>query len=216
MQVVIFNRMIKIKYPLLLVIFSLASFNLFAQVETKNPTSEFIFRGRHYIPGSPWLNVGAGYGYNFTEEQGEPNFFVDMHYQLKSKHCLGLGFATSRDQILDSDGANIFLPHNYVRHSTNSLHTTYGRRIERMGHNLGFFIGPAYNWGYIFDYTDADGQDFHSPYGEFGVYANINYSYKLFYDVGVGASLWASYCNSYSVVGLSLHLYFSTAFKRQL
>ncbi len=206
----------RIKSKLLLLFFFIISLNLIAQVETKNPTSEFIFRGRHYIPGSPWLNVGGGYGYNFTEDQGEPNFFVDMHYQLKSKHCLGVGFATSRDQIFDNGGPNIFLPHNYVRHSTNSLHTMYGRRIERMGHNIGFFLGPAYNWGYKDPDVDSDSNEVHTPYGEIGLYANIQYSYKLFYDIGVGASMWASYSNSYSVVGLSLHIYFSTAFKRHI
>ena len=40
-------------------------------------------------------------------------------------------------------------------------------------------------------------EEFHRPYRDLGLYINIHYAYKIFYDIGIGASLWASYCKNY-------------------
>lgn len=202
---------------LLLCIIGTQAIESIAQVETENPEREFIYKGNHFLPGSPWLNVGGGVGYNFSEEMYEPNFYIDMHYQFKKKkQCLGFGYLSSRDQFFDTQNGGLFLPHSYVRHSVNNLHITYGLRLEKMHHNFALMIGPSFNWGYRHAYTDSLGNDYHEDYREIGLYASLQYSYKIFYDIGVGTSLWTSIGSSYKVVGLSMHIYLSSAFKRKL
>ena len=192
--------------------------NVKAQVDEINPTSDFIYRGNHFLPGSPWLIVGTGYGKNFSENTIEPNFMVDFHYQFEKKNqCIGFGYLTSRDQFLTEGNSGLFVPNIYLRHSTNSLHGMYGIRFERnIRHSFAGFLGPSYNWGYRHAFTDTAGYDYHIKYNEVGFYASLQYSYKIFYDLGVGVSVWASYCESYQVVGFAIHLYLSSAFKRKI
>lgn len=202
---------------IILALLIIATSQISAQVETKNPTSEFILKGNHFIPGSPWLTIGTGWGWNFSEQVYEPNFIADFHYQLpKKKHCFGFGYLTSRDQFLADGDSGLFVPNKYVRHSTNSLHVLYGLRAEKMRHNFSIFAGPGYHWGYRHNYTDSLGYDYHSRYNEIGLFIKAEYTYKIFYDIGIGTSLWGSFNASYQVVGLSLHLYLSTAFKRKI
>lgn len=213
----ILRQKYSIVLPFLMVAFSLLTLNGYTQVETKNPDSEFILKGNHFVPRRPWVTIGLGYGYNFSESMGEPNFFMDFLYQFKDKYqCIGAGYLTSRDQFLDHGNQSLFLPHSYVRHSTNSLHALYGWRIERMRHNFAFSAGPAYNWGYRHSHIDSLGRPYHEAYREIGLYANLQYSFKIFYDIGTGLSLWGSYSSHYKVMGLSWHIYLSSAFKRKL
>lgn len=202
----------------ILIVIAFASPKLInAQVETENPTSEFIYKGDHFVPGSPWMTIGTGYGQNFSEQEFEPNFMVDMHYQFKDKkQCLGVGYLTSRNQFLSKGDSGLFIPNKYVRHSTNSLHALYGYRHELMHHNFSVFAGPGFHWGYRHAYTDSLGYDYHTRYNEVGLYVKLSYSYKFFYDIGAGISLWGSFCSSYQVVGFSAHIYLSSAFKRKL
>jgi len=204
------------KYIFLLTTAIVISTTIFAQQQTENdPDREFIYRGRQYIPHTPWWNVGFGYGYNFDEKKGEPNFMVDVHFRVKKKYYFGTGYLTSRSEFLDKYGDNFFLPHSYVKNSVNSLHFLYGWRIERLFRNFGFFLGPSYNWGYKFSYSDSTG-DYHEAYIEPGFYASVQFSQKLYYDLGIGVTLWTSLNKSYQAAGFTLHFYFSTAFKREL
>lgn len=198
----------------IITILSFISASIFAQVET-DPESEFIYQGRHFIPHSPWWTVGYGYGFNIDESAFEPHFLLDVHFRVMEKHYVGAGFVTSRSQFLDKDGDNIFLPHSYVKNSVNNFHILYGWRGEKLYHNYGFFIGPSLNWGFDYVYSDNSG-DYHQGYSEPGIYTSLQYTRKVFYDLGVGATLWASVNKSYQVAGLSLHFYFSTALKRTL
>lgn len=200
---------------LILIVFSFVFIiSIFGQTEV-DPERDFIYRGRHYIPHSPWWTVGFGYGYNIGEEAWEPNFLLDVHFRVQDKHYLGTGFMTSRSQFLDKNGSNIFIPQSFVKSSVNNFHVLYGWRGEKLHKNFGFFVGPAFNWGFDYVYSDSTG-DYHQGYFEPGLYASLQYTQKVYYDLGIGATLWASLNKSYQVVGLTVHFYFSTAFKREL
>ena len=202
------------KHILLFLFVIVAALPLFSQ-EDIDLSREFIYRGRHYVPNSPWWTVGMGYSYNIGESIAEPNFLLDVHFRVKEKHYYGAGYLTSRYQFLDKNGENIFLPHSYVKHSQNSLHAMYGWRGEKLYHNYGFFAGPSFNWGWDYVYSDSTG-DYHQGYMEPGIYACVQYTRKFYFDLGMGLNLWASLNKSYQVVGLTLHVYFSTALKREL
>ncbi len=189
---------------------------LFGQTETKRPTSEFILQGRQYVPNSPWLNVGLGYGYCISEKVFEPNFMADFHFRILKKHNLGIGFLTSRNQFLDTQTKAFFLPHRNLKHSVNSVHAMYGWRYDDIFNNFAVHAGPSLNWGFDFAYTDTLGNNYVYRYLEPGLYATVQYSRKVYYDIGIGVSIFASVNKSYQVTGLSLCVYLSSAFKRQL
>jgi hypothetical protein len=198
---------------LILLLFLTAS-TLFGQSEI-DLSRDFIYKGEQYSPNSPWLSVGIGYGYNISENTWEPNFLFDTHFRIKKKFYLGVGFATSRNQFLDKDGNNIFLPHSFVKNSVNNIHIMYGWRKIGLKNNYAFFLGPSFNWGYDYIYSDSTG-DYHKKYTEPGFYTSLQYTRKIYYDLGLGLTLWSSLNKSYQIIGLTLHIYFSSAFKRKI
>jgi len=175
---------------------------------------EFIYKGRQYIPNSPWFTVAFGSGYNFNKKGLEPNFAIDAHFRVMKKHYFNVGFLTSRDQFFDSD-TGIFLPFSQNLYALKSTHLTYGFRKEKLNANYALFLGPSINWGldYLNDPANVNAsRNFLEP----GLYLGLQATWKFYFDMGIGASLWGSYCKSYQVVGLSVHWYLSTAFKRQV
>lgn len=187
----------------------------FSQVEV-DVENEFIYRGKHYDPHKAYWLVGTGYGYNFDEQNTEPNLFVDVHYRLFEKHYFGTGFLISRNQILAKGFDNLFLTHDYLKNSVTNAHLLYGYRKIGLKYNFGIFAGPSLNWGFDYAYTDTLGNHFVYPFMEPGLYACTHITYKYFFDLGVGLSAWTSINKSYQAAGLSLHLYFSAALKRTL
>ncbi|MBI9068711.1 MAG: hypothetical protein JEZ09_15550 [Salinivirgaceae bacterium] len=195
--------------------FLLVGLFLFSQNEV-DVEREFIYRGKHYIPHSPYWTVGTGYGYNFDEAVVEPNLFVDLHYRLFKEHYFGTGFLLSRNQILAKGYDNIFLTHDYLKHSVINAHVTYGWRGVGLKYNWGVFVGPSLNWGFDYAYTDTAGNYFVNPFLEPGLFVSGEITYKYFFDMGIGLTAWASVNKSYQAAGISLHLYFSAALKRTL
>ncbi len=186
----------------------------YGQLET-NMDREFIYEGRQYVPNSPWFTIGFGPGYNFNEKGLEPHFNLDAHFRVYKKHYLAFGFLTSRDQFFDSD-TGLFLPFSRNPHGMKSTHLTYGLRIEKLHANYSLFAGPSANWGYDYLYTDSLGRDWSQKFFEPGIYLALQATWKFYFDMGIGTTLWASYSKSYPVFGLSVHWYLSTAFKRQV
>jgi hypothetical protein len=187
------------------------AFTSFSQTDI-DPDAEFIYNGNHYVPNSPWATVGMGYSYNISEKDFEPNLLVDVHLKLKKPQYLGVGYMTSRQHFFYNIDTLQF-SHHWNKESVSSLHVMYGIRHENLNKNFAAFLGPAINWGY--DYLPNDSiNNMHRSYVEPGIYATLQYSHKIFYDIGVGTTLFANVCKSSQVVGISLHIYLSTAFKR--
>lgn len=187
------------------------AFTSFSQTDI-DPDAEFIYNGNHYIPNSPWATVGMGYSYNIDDSDFEPNLLFDVHLKLKKPQYLGIGYMTSRQRFFYNIDTMQF-SHHWNKSSVNSLHVMYGVRYEDIRKNYAVFAGPAVNWGY--DYMPNDSiNNMHRSYFEPGIYATLQYTRKIFYDIGVGGTLFANVCKSSQVVGLTLHIYLSTAFKR--
>ncbi len=201
---------------LLFILFLFSATTIFGQVEI-DLEREFIYKGRHYIPKSPWVTVGLGYSYNFDDKTVEPNIFIDGHIRFYNNHYAGMGFLSSREHFIDKkNSAAIFLPVSQNVNALKSIHITYGGRIEKLFANFGFFAGPSLNWGFDYVSTSPDGQELSRSFFEPGIYANAQFTYKFYYDMGVGVSFWGNINKSYQVAGISLHIYLSTAFKRQV
>lgn len=196
----------------LFVLFSF--FTAHSQTET-DMSREFVYKGRQYIPQSPWWTAGLGYGYNFDECKGEPNFLLDVHIPIKKKYLGGMGFLTSRQQFMDRD-TGLFLPFSRNEYGVKSFHALYGWRMERLHANYAFFVGPSVNWGYDFLYTDSLGNAWSQSFLEPGLYASIQASWKFYFDLGIGTTLWVNWNNSYQAAGITFHIYFSTAYKREV
>jgi hypothetical protein len=203
----------RIRFFINVVFFLLALIQVKAQTDI-DPDAEFIYKGNHYVPNSPWCTVGMGYGYNISEKTGEPNLMFDVHLKLKKPQYLGFGFMTSRERFFYNFDTIVYA-HRWNKESVNSLHVMYGIRGEDIRRNYAVFIGPAVNWGY--DYLPSDSlPNMHKTYIEPGLYLTLQYTHKIFYDIGVGATLFANVCKTSQVIGVTFNFYLSTAFKRKI
>jgi len=203
-----------VKNIFLIFIFTSIANILYSQSEI-DLSKDFIYKGKHYSPHSPWVTTGFGYGYNIFQKTGEPNFLFDIHFRIKKKYYFGIGYSTSREQFLDKNGQGIFLPYSFAKNSLNSIHIMYGYRKIGLKNNYGIFIGPSLNSGYSYIYSNKNG-DYHKSYLEPGIYISTQYTQKIYYDLGVGLTLWYSFNKTYQIIGLSLHFYLSSAFKREI
>ena len=86
------------------------------------------------------------------------------------------------------------------------LHFCLGKRIENVKYNFAGFVGLARCVGLLDSSTK-----FTSP----GIYAEIQATKKIFFDIGYGLTLYANYNKSYPIVGLRLDLFFSNSYRRK-
>jgi len=68
---------------------------------------------------------------------------------------------------------------------------------------------------YAFGKTSISDDEYYIFRG-IGFMTNIEYTYKLFYDVGIGASIFAAFSKHYKIAGIQLHIYFSGALKSNI
>ncbi len=154
-----------------------------------------------YQKNSPYLTMAYGVGNNFSLGGFEQDMMITYHHFI-GDIGLSLGYHASSDIQV------------WMRswHKLNDFWLGAGWRLERPRFNLGIFAGPSLAYGrYI--YTEGQ-KDFSNYFRTLGGVAEVQLTYKLLYDVGVGLSLYGSVNNQYSVAGAQLHLYFSTAFVR--
>ena len=66
------------RYFGVLIIFFVGINSIFSQ-EMLNPKDDFLFDGKYFDPYSPYVTIGAGYGINYQQQEGEQNLAVDYH-----------------------------------------------------------------------------------------------------------------------------------------
>ncbi|RLD63891.1 MAG: hypothetical protein DRJ01_02455 [Bacteroidetes bacterium] len=196
----------------LLFLIALSSNVLLAQEqennEQKNPDEEFVHNNKIYKPNSSWLSFGVGSSYDINQKQFEQSINFDLHVRIKKTFVSG-GYHKSSDAFFQS--GTVQQVHSIQ--TLNDIHLCVGLKREKFKSNLSLFAGPSYVYGTTYDFTDSLNVDWYRKFDKPGIYASIQYTYKIFYDVGVGASLYTSINKYYSVVGIQLHLYFSNALK---
>lgn len=195
------------RYFGVLIIFFVGINSIFSQ-EMLNPKDDFLFDGKYFDPYSPYVTIGAGYGINYQQQEGEQNLAVDYHMNFGDL-ATNLGYFSSSDRYLDGGGG---LRQYHSRQRLHDLHLGAGWRHERLKHNFAIYGGVSFAAGRTPTQTE-DGNDAFIVRRIPGVYLQTHYSHKPAYDVGYGVTLYAVYSRFFKIVGVQAHIFLSSAFK---
>ncbi len=164
----------------------------------------FIHNGKIYRDNSPYLTIGYGVGYNLDQDSVEQNLLISYHHFIK-KFGVGAGLHNSRNGRRWE-----FFPQK-----VNDVYLSLGYRMEGLKSNVGLFVGPSYAWGGYIKYDNTLEEDRYFTFrNALGMVAELQYTYKFLYDVGIGFTAYASVNKYTQVVGAQLHIFLSTAFVR--
>jgi hypothetical protein len=166
---------------------------------------EFIMGNKIYKPGCGWFKIGFGKSYNFKLNTIETNSNLCYSFRIK-KYSFQLGYHVSSDQFITAR----------TLQRLNDLYFSTGLRKESEKSNISIFTGPSYAYGAHYLHTDSMGEKYYRGFTRIGWIINIEYTRKIFYDLGLGLSMFASINNRYQVSGLMLHLYLSNAYRGQI
>jgi hypothetical protein len=167
---------------------------------------EFILDNAIYSKKNNWITISAGTGYNSGRKTRESNADASFHLQVSKIICLQTGYHISSDEF--------FL--NRSLQKLNDIHIGVGYRKEKDQTNFAFFTGPAYSYGSNFYEINSKGIKTYKIYRTAGIYTVVQLTYKLFYDIGFGLSLYSSLNTKYQVFGVQLHIYLSGAYKGKI
>jgi hypothetical protein len=93
---------------------------------------------------------------------------------------------------------------------TYSIHAGMGKRKPKRYSNWCYALGISYSWGYIPNRFNPKTVIYNrNP----GIFAETEYVFKPYYDVGIGPKLFINYDLKYPTYGIGLALYFSNAYK---
>lgn len=163
----------------------------------------FIFNEKIYRKNSPYLTMAYGAGYNFKQSAIEQNMMLTYHHFLGNLG-LSLGYHSSSDQKV--------WWRSYQK--VNDFWLGGGWHLERPRYNFSIFAGPSLSYGSWIAWSEEHEENRAYGFTTIGGVAEIQATYRLLYDVGVGLSLYGSLSNYYMVGGAQIHLFFSTAFVR--
>jgi len=195
------NKRINIRYFLSLCLILLA----FIASSQNDKYEEFIIKDKIYKPGCTWLKFGIGTGYNWNRQEGESNANLAISFRIKNLY-LQTGYHVSSDMF--------FTQRSYQK--LNDLYLAPGWRRETLKSNISVFAGPSFAYGGTFDhycYTNGITLKYYRGFNQIGLFGSAEYTFKIFYDLGFGVSIYGSYNKYYSVTGIQAHFYFSGAFK---
>jgi hypothetical protein len=200
------NKRVNIKHILT---FCIVLFAFIANGQDNNKYEEFIIRDKIYKPGCTWLKFGVGVGYNWYLNETEKNANLAVSFRIK-KIFLQTGYHVSSDMF--------FTQRSYQK--LNDLYLATGWRRETIKSNTSVFVGPSFSYGSTFDhYSTFNGvrdKKWYRGFDQFGLFISTEYTFKIYYDLGLGVSAYGSINKYYSVTGLQVHIYFSGAFKGEI
>lgn len=163
----------------------------------------FIFNEKIYKEKAPYLTLAYGAGYNYKQPGVEQNMMVSYHHFI-GKYGLSLGYHASSD-------IKVWW-RSYQK--LNDFWLGGGWRFERPRYNIGVFAGPSLAYGSWIGWSEERGENRAYGFTTLGGVAEVQLTYRLLYDLGVGLTLHSSINRYYSIAGAQVHLFFSTAFVR--
>jgi len=175
---------------------------------SQNTFDKVIYQNKLYQPETAWFTVGAGLGYQATLKNMEKNLSVGINFRIKKirDYYFNVGYHFTSDEII----------YKRSMQRLTDLHAGIGVRREELKQNIYFFLGPSNSYGYIYNYTDSLGDRYYKGFNTIGLYSEFQYTFKIFYDIGIGTSFYASINKYYKVVGAQLHLYFSMSYRGKM
>ena len=154
-----------------------------------------------YQTGSNWFNIGFGRGYCTNYKKENINFALAYHHRYKALFFrAGWHFS----------GPKFFMTRPMEQ--LNDFHIGGGIRFEDRWYNFAFFIGPSFASTWI---PRENNPNITTIYSQLGAHTELQFTFKYFYDMGIGTSLYGSFNKRYQVIGVQLHFYFSNAFVKK-
>jgi hypothetical protein len=167
---------------------------------------EFIIKDKIYKPGCTWLKFGVGMDFDWYQQEAESNANLAVSFRIKNMYWQ-TGYHVSSDKF--------FTERSYQK--LNDLYLAPGLRRETNKSNASIFIGPSYAYGSTFDhystYNGVTDKKWYRRFNQIGLFGSVEYTLKIYYDLGLGLSVYGSINKYYSVTGFQVHIYFSGAFK---
>lgn len=163
----------------------------------------FILHEKIYKERAPYLTLAYGANRNFKKSTVEQNMMITYHHFL-GKLGLSLGYHTSSD-------IKVWW-RSYQK--LNDFWLGGGYRYEHPKFNLSAFVGPSLSYGSWIAWSDELEENRAYGFTTLGGVAEVQMTYRLLYDVGVGLSLYGSVSEYHAVAGAQVHFFFSTAFVR--
>lgn len=210
----------KIIYRLFIaVLFTVSSLAVKAQhFRFNRPTIEdTVIGNKIYRQFANYLLISYGVGFNFRQHNSEQAGSFFYTFRLK-KQPFRVGYSVvSRYFVLSRTLQKI-----------NDLVFAVGKRVETPQANFSLFAGLSYSYGtYFFYHEPSMDVDFYRAYRKPGIYLELELTKKIFYDIGIGASLFGTFNNGYAeyfkevnhfygAVGMKVNLYFSGAYRGEI
>jgi len=161
-----------------------------------------VYKDRIYRQNASYLTVAYGAGIGSQSQKIEQNMTLSYQHFIK-KVGLQIGYLSSSDTKTwwnsDQKLKEFFLG--------------VGHRWEGTRYNFAAFAGPSWVSG-SYLWVDTNDKTWVHYFSSVGAHAEIQATYKVSYDIGLGLTLFGSLNQYYSVAGAALHLFFSTAFVR--
>lgn len=181
-------------------ILSLLCLSGFLKAQEQKPydrKEEVIFDGKRYRVYNNWLSAGGGWAWNSYRKKDQKSVAADYNFHIRRQYFQVGAFMTG----------NNFTPGNNY-----NFHLGIGLRKETTKYNLAAFAGPSLSY-YYRPLKDTLNYDISKLYNDFGAYMAVQAIYKIKYDVGIGAELFADYNRTQFIPGGRIVLYFSGAFR---
>lgn len=167
------------------------------RIKQENKPVIYFINGNNYRSPNNYFTIGAGIGYKINAPQ-KITTPISMAFNLHVKGSyLQVGFLRSDVGGLFTDRSNIYM---------NEIRLGIGKRKESINKNLAFFVGGNRATGHLNDSL---------RFMQYGIYTELQYTHKIFYDIGAGASLFGTYNKSFQMVGIRLEFYFSNALRKE-
>ncbi len=196
----------KIKFILILLLIGFSGSLVIAQ-NTNTPSTrpltkwekmfpQIKYNDKIYKTGSNWFTVGYGRGWHTNKSVYNQNFSMAYHHRYHAMY-FNFGWHFSSPEFFTSRPME----------QLNDIHAGAGLRFEGRWYNFAFFIGPSFATTWL-----PVNENLSIINNQLGAHTELQFTFKYFYDMGIGTSLYGSFNKRYQVVGVQLHLYFSNAF----
>jgi len=165
---------------------------------------KIVYKGRIYRQNAPYLMLGYGLGYGFRTKGLEQNMSLAYHHFF-NKIGIRIGYHASSD----------LPPWWRSFQKLNDICLGVGTRWNQWPRwNFAVFGGPTLAYGWYIAWNDLYQEERAFNFLTPGLHAEVQATFKPAYDLGIGLSVYGSVNRYYSVTGVQIHLFFSTAFIR--
>ncbi|HEU4718148.1 MAG TPA: hypothetical protein VFU15_09950 [Bacteroidia bacterium] len=180
-------------------IFLFLFFPLFlaAQKDSVDVKKEIVINNKRFRVYNSWVSGGVGLAYHSVDPRTQTMLGVNFNFHIK-QYYFRLGTMFSGD---------VFgLWNNFQAHAC-----WIPYRTDQVKYHLAMMAGASYSTGYPYLYAGTF--DNIHPYKETGLYLEVQYIRKLFFDVGGGGALFANINKQNTIIGVRADIYLSGAYK---